>query len=288
MQQRQNVLIVYMHSLQSSHFPTCRYDSLVSKERLWVEEVSALYLTLNCITWICLNWAVHDPGMMIQAKRSSLPAMLLPEITTSAFCKRFSLVERNWSELQQSTEEFVWELNSNSEQPKSKHFLECCSDSKVKWQICSRGGKMFSHICFPIKFILIRKNLLRKYFGRWECQKCACVREVAVLLHLALQTVSKYACRSTLTIKPAHEMIHWAYKHHFFHRSNASSYYWGLLGLIHSTQVNPDFFTLWCDERNHNKDTILLGTSFAHIQSNQVSCLCGPHTWCTVHGPRRG
>lgn len=38
----------WKHSLQSSHFPTFRYDSLVSKERLWAAEVSALYLTVNC------------------------------------------------------------------------------------------------------------------------------------------------------------------------------------------------------------------------------------------------
>lgn len=46
----------------------------------------------------------------------------------------------------------------------------------------------------------------------------------AVLLDLALQTVSKYAHRYTCTIKPAHQMIHRVRKHHFFHLSNASAH----------------------------------------------------------------
>lgn len=166
--------------------------------------------------------------------------MWLPEITSSAFCKRFKpRRERSWSELRQSTEEFVWELDSNSSARNPAEAFSQQSQSyceyKPNWQICSTGGAegaegegnfpMSIPPCFPMSwFILRRINSLRKYFGPWECQKRACVREVAaVLLDLALQTVSKYAYRSTCAIKPAHEVIHCAYKHHFFHLSNASS-----------------------------------------------------------------
>lgn len=112
--------------------------------------------------WICLTWTVHDPQMMIQASISSLLVMWLPEITSSAFCKRFKpRRERSWSELRQSTEEFVWELDSNSSARNPAEAFSQQSQSyceyKPNWQICSTaggggggGGGEFSHVYSPM------------------------------------------------------------------------------------------------------------------------------------------